>query len=55
MKVSPELFKQLNELLNVYTLEVKNAGLKTSTEKHTFFTPIILSAGVTMILFLGPG
>ncbi|SHN52700.1 hypothetical protein SAMN04487896_0243 [Paenibacillus sp. ov031] len=33
MKVSPELIKQLNELLNAYTQDVKNAGLKPSAER----------------------
>lgn len=33
MKVSPELLKQLNELLDTYTQDVKSAGLEPSTEK----------------------
>ncbi|WP_315795303.1 hypothetical protein [Paenibacillus sp. BIC5C1] len=33
MKVSPELLKQLNEMLDAYTQDVKNSGLKPSTEK----------------------
>ncbi|WP_270620000.1 hypothetical protein [Paenibacillus macerans] len=32
MKVSAELYRKINELLDEYTLEVKNAGLKESAE-----------------------
>lgn len=33
MKVNPEIQKLLSELLDQYTKEVKNAGLKENTEQ----------------------